>query len=117
MRSGLASRAGARKKFRAHFSKIGKKVNYKGYSEETLLLTNVTDADTNEPVADHVWFTYSKAFEKVMAHAGSWITFEARVKEYTKGYVNRSMGLNKKRKDLKLSHPTNVMISYTSGIY
>jgi hypothetical protein len=38
------------------------------------------------------------------------ISFEARVKEYSKGYVNRSLGINNKRKDFKLSHPTKVIV-------
>jgi hypothetical protein len=110
MRRQLQQQVGVRKTFTATFSKTGKKVNFKGHSEDTLLLVNVRDAETNELMSDHVWFTYSKTFDKADLKEGMKISFDARVKEYTKGYVNRALGVNKKKRDFKLSHPTNVMI-------
>jgi hypothetical protein len=32
------------------------------------------------------------------------------VKEYSKGYVNRSLGINNRKRDYKLSHPTKVTV-------
>jgi hypothetical protein len=108
MRKGLAAENGVRKKFRALFSRLGKKKNYKGYSEDTLLLTNVVDVETNGVVADHVWFTYTQGFEKARVSEGDVLEFEARVKEYRKGYVNKELKINQRKTDYKLSHPTKI---------
>jgi len=108
MRKELAKEEGQRKKFRAVFSRLGKKTSYKGYSEDTLLLKNIVDTETSRIVADHVWFTFSKGFEKIALEEGVVIEFEARVKEYRKGYVNNQYGINKSAKDFKLSHPTKI---------
>lgn len=108
MRKSLAAQAGERKRFNAVFVRLGKKTNYKGYSEDTILLKHVCDAATNEKVTDHVWFSYSKAFEKVELKAGNVIEFEARVKSYTKGYANKRYHIDNKTTDFKLSHPTRI---------
>jgi hypothetical protein len=63
MRKKLARDEGERKKFRAAFDRLGKKVNYKGYSEDTILLKNIVDATTNQLVADHLWFSYIRRFD------------------------------------------------------
>ena len=110
MRRELAGREGQRKKFTASFARVGKKTNYNGYAEDTLLLTDVRDAETGDPVADHVWFTYSKTFENANLKPGMKISFEARVKEYVKGYVSKALGVNRRRRDLKLSHPTKISV-------
>ena len=108
MRKLLAKESGERKRFKATFVRVGKKVNFKGYSEDTILLKAVTDAETNQVVTDHIWFTYSKGFEKTGLTEGMGIEFEARVKEYRKGYVNKRAGINNSAKDYKLSHPTKI---------
>jgi hypothetical protein len=108
MRKSLAKQEGERKKFRATFTKLGKKVNFKGYSEDTILLTNVVDAETNERVTDHIWFSFTKGFEKIQLREGVIIEFEARVKAYKKGYVNAQLGMRKRSVDFKLSHPTQI---------
>jgi hypothetical protein len=110
MRQKLAKHEGERKKFFATVSKTGKRVSIKGYSEDTLLLLQVTDAETNQVVCDHVWFAYSKTFDDARLSPGLKISFEARVKEYSKGYVNRSLGINNRKRDYKLSHPTKVTV-------
>jgi hypothetical protein len=110
IRKALASREGERKKFRAVFSRFGKKVNYKGYSEMTVLLTQVAESETGAAVADHIWFGYTAGFEKVKLEEGVAVEFEARIKEYTKGYVNKKYGINNRKKDFKLSHPTKIKI-------
>ncbi len=108
MRKELAAQAGDRKKFRATFSRLGKKTNFKGYSEDTILLTDVRDADTNKRVADHLWFSYTQGFEKIVLTEGTILEFDARVKEYSKGYVNKSLHRNQRNTDYKLSHPTKI---------
>ena len=110
MRKILAKDAGPRKTFIGTFARTGKKINYNGYSEDTILLTNIVDAETKEQVCDHIWFSYTKAFEKITLKEGCLISFDARVKEYSKGYVNRKMQINQKRTDFKLSHPTKVTL-------
>lgn len=108
MRKVLALENEKRKKFKATFERLGKKTNYKGYSEDTILLKNITDLETNRVVADHLWFSYTKGFEAITLTNGVLLEFEARVKEYKKGYVNQSLNLNNRKTDFKLSHPTKI---------
>ncbi len=108
MRKALAVENGKRKKFKATVVRLGKKVNYKGYTEETILLKNVVDLESDCIVADHVWFSFTKGFEKVLLKEGSTLEFEARVKEYTKGYVRKDLNIDNRTTDYKLSHPTKI---------
>lgn len=110
MRKLLAREEGDRKRFQGVFSRFGKKNNFKGYSEPTLLLLNIIDEETNLPVADHVWFAYTKTFEKIKLEPGLRIGFEARIKIYKKGYVNRKYEIDNRKSDFKLSHPTKIII-------
>jgi hypothetical protein len=110
MRRELAKREGQRKKFRATFSKLGKKINYKGYSEPTILLTDIIECETNLKITEHAWFSYTQGFEDADMKEGDVIEFEARVKEYKKGYVNRRYKINEKKLDYKLSHPTKIRV-------
>lgn len=110
MRKNLEDKLGLRKKFRAVFTRFGKKVNYQGYTEITILLTQVVDAETNTLVTDHHWFAFTKGFEKAQLKEGAIIEFEARVKMYKKGYVNRKLSVNETKLDYKLSHPTHVVV-------
>ena len=110
IRKKLGEEEGERKKFRAVFSRFGKKVNYQGYSETTVLLTNVVDVDKKEVVTDHAWFSFTKGFENIKLEPGMIVSFEARVKAYSKGYVNKRYGINKQKMDYRLSHPTKIEI-------
>ncbi len=110
MRKHLQDKIGLRKKFRAVFSHYGKKINYQGYSDTTLLLTNIVDTETNLFVTDHQWFAFTKGFEKVQLKEGAVIEFEARVKVYKKGYVNPKISVKKRQSDYKLSHPTKINV-------
>jgi hypothetical protein len=110
VRKKLAADEGERKKFRAVFSRFGKKVNYQGYSETTVLLTNVVDIDKKTVVTDHAWFSYTKGFENIRLEEGMIISFEARVKAYSKGYVNKRFGINQQKTDYRLSHPTKIEV-------
>lgn len=111
----MAAQAEQRKKFSATFERFGKKTNYKGYSEDTLLLKNIIDVQTNIAITDHIWFTLSKGFEKLNLQPGMTITFEARIKEYKKGYVNARYKINQRTVDFKLSHPTRIEIISGDG--
>jgi hypothetical protein len=110
IRKKLAAEEGERKKFRAVFSRFGKKVNYQGYSETTVLLTQVVDVDQKIVVTDHAWFSYTKGFENIKLEEGMIVSFEARVKAYTKGYVNKRYGINQQKMDYRLSHPTKIEV-------
>ncbi len=108
MRKILAKQDGERKKFQAIFSRLGKKAGYLGYSEETILLKAIQDVETGNQVADHVWFSFTKGFQDARLSAGERVEFEARIKQYRKGYVNSALGINNKTFDYKLSHPTKI---------
>jgi hypothetical protein len=110
MRKNLEDKLGHRKKFRAVIARFGKKVNYQGYTDITILLTHLADAGTNELVTDHQWFAFTKGFEKAQLKEGDTIEFEARVKVYKKGYINRKLSINRQQTDYKLSHPTQIRI-------
>jgi hypothetical protein len=110
MRKSLAKQDGERKTFRATFIRLGKKSNFKGYSEETILLKDVIDPETKQVVTDHVWFAFSTGFQKLMLKEGDMIEFDARVKAYKKGYINSRYGINNSKTDYKLSHPTKIKI-------
>lgn len=110
MRKKLQGHEGERKLFQATVEKFGKKMNYLGYSEETLLLKKIVDIETQAVVSDHIWFTYSKTFQQLALKEGTLIRFEARIKQYTKGYVNRRYKIDQRRADYKLSNPTKISV-------
>lgn len=110
VRKGLIQSEGQRKKFLATFSRTGKKINYQGYSEDTILLKNIVDAETGKVITDHLWFSYTRGFEEAHLKEGCQIEFEARVKKYEKGYANKQLGLNLRQHDYKLSHPTKIKV-------
>ena len=116
MRKQLAESKGERKRFRAKFVRIGKKTNYKGYSEDTILLRDVVEVSSDSIVTDHIWFTFSKSFQDKMIREGDVIEFDARIKEYKKGYVNKALQINQAKKDYRLSNPTKISIVQKSTI-
>jgi hypothetical protein len=115
MRKNLEDKVGQRKKFKAVVTRFGKKVNYNGYTDITILLTGIIDTETNTVVTEHQWFAFTKGFEKAQLKDGDTIEFEARVKMYRKGYVNRKLSINNRQWDYKLSHPTNIRVSKNSS--
>ena len=102
MRKQLVKDTGVRKKFSGVFDRLGKKTNYKGYSEETILLKSIYDLENDRMVTDHLWFSYTKGFQQLTLTSGITIEFEARVKKYKKGYVNKAYGINQKNTDYKI---------------
>ncbi len=109
MRKKLAEINEERKRFRGVFVRFGKKTGWKGRSEDTLMLRNICDAETLEPVTDHLWFNVTKEFDELALMTGDKIEFNARSKKYTKGYVNKLVAVDHRKSDFKLSHPTKVM--------
>ncbi len=111
MRAKLKGSLGERKKFKGTFVKFGKKLNYRGHTEETVLLQNIIDQECQKLVADHLWFAYTKSFQRIQLVAGTTVHFEARVKQYTKGYKNSRYKIDNLTTDYKLSHPTKISLS------
>ena len=115
MRKLLKDDLGDRKKFSALFVKLGKKKNYHGYSEETILLKDVTDVATGKTITDHLWFAYTKGFQNIALVTGAQIEFEARIKKYNKGYRNARYKIDHRTTDYKLSHPTKISLAAISS--
>ena len=108
MRKELGKREEQRGAFTGIFKRYGLKSGYKGPSTETILLASIRNAE-NRLVADHCWFNLTKGFEKLEPlKDGDLIRFEARVKKYEKGYINKRAGIDQRREDYKLSHPTRI---------
>ena len=110
MRRILKENVGDRKKFSGTFVRLGKKTNYLGHSEETVLLKDISDLETGKHVADHLWFAYTKGFQQLSLLPGAEIEFEARIKKYAKGYRNAQYKIDNRTTDYKLSNPTKISL-------
>jgi hypothetical protein len=102
MRTELAKIFKVRDRFTARFEKYGSRVAYKGPPLKTLLFLDVRRR--GELVTDHLWFTSNKAFEQLDMKPGDQISFNARVKTYSRGRFGQ-FGY-----DYKLSNPTKVVL-------
>lgn len=110
MRENLKQMCGVRTRFIATVKRFGTKKSYKGSSIETILLSDVT-LSSGDVVTDHVWFTCGKWSEGL--YPGNVISFNARVKEYIKGYQGyREDALmeNPPTLDFRLDRPTKVIV-------
>jgi hypothetical protein len=108
MRQKLKKINGQREKFIGIFERFGTKINYKGFPESTILLKNIKNL-SEKKIADHLWFNYTKQFQKLdNLKQGDIIEFEARVKQYVKGYVNYREWIDNREIDYKLSYPTKI---------
>ena len=108
LRKNLEKLDGVRGEFTATFVRFGSRTNYKGYSEETILLKDVRSTESNSIVTDHLWFSYTKGFQSIALTPGAMIIFDARIKKYLKGYVNKRIAVDQRKEDYKLSHPTRI---------
>jgi hypothetical protein len=108
MRKKLAAINEERKRFTGIFVRFGKKSGWKGRSEDTLMLRDICDATTQQRVTDHLWFNVTKEFDALNLKPGQSVEFDARSKQYTKGYVNKLGSVDNRKYDYKLSHPTKV---------
>jgi hypothetical protein len=109
MRTALKKIDTERSSFTGTFSKYGQKTNYKGPSTDTILLVQITDSEGTF-ICDHLWFNLTKGFENIgTLKRGDRIQFDARVKKYKKGFVSRQMGIDQRKTDYKLSHPTKIV--------
>ena len=110
MRKKLAKREGERATFHGAFERFGIKSGWKGHEEKTVLLKDVCDA-SGVIVSDHLWFNFTKAFALLNLQPGDGVQFDARVKNYVKGYFGRRDDVFDRpaEVDYKLSHPTKVV--------
>jgi hypothetical protein len=121
MREELKQLSPARRKFIATFSRYGEKPSWRFdrflakpskstfFKEKTLLFVDVR-LSTGTIVTDHIWFSMTKGFNALgTLEAGDVVSFEARVKPYTKGRrhwdEDDQFGFEI---DYKLSFPTNI---------
>lgn len=111
MREKLSRIKGSRGTFSGTFVRFGIKRGFKG-PERTVLLKDVKD-ETGEVVADHLWFNLTQGFDSLNLIEGDEVEFDARAKEYVKGY----QGKNERGRlespleiDYMLSYPTRVNI-------
>lgn len=111
MRTELKKEVGNRKKFKGTFIRIGRKTGFKGYSQETILLKNIIDPENGLLITDHIWLNLTRGFEVAEIKEGMLVEFEARIKLYTKGYVNNRYKTDHQKTDYKLSHPTKFKIA------
>ena len=87
--------------FTATFEKWGVKKSTTGNLSTTLLFVDVKDS-TGKPVTNHLWFSFTKGFKDLGGlSVGDIVQFDARVKEYHKGFKGRTI-------DYKLSMPTKI---------
>jgi hypothetical protein len=109
MRNALAPRDGERARFQGTFERFGTKRGWKGATLQTVLLKDIHDT-TGTRVCDHLWFNFIRAFADLELHPGDLVQFDARVKEYLKGYFGwRDEVWKPAEVDYKLSHPTKVV--------
>lgn len=112
MREKLQKIDGLRKEFRGNFVRYGTKTNFKGYPEKTVLLQDV-ECTVESIHCDHLWFNLTKEFAKLDLKEGDIVSFQARVKEYYKGYKGYREEAQWERpieKDYKLSYPTKIKL-------
>lgn len=111
MRKQLEKQNNLRSSFTGVFERFGIKTNYHGFPEKTVLLKNIKNAE-NKIICDHLWFNYTKRFQALGdIEPGVVIRFDARIKEYAKGYVNHRKFIDEQTFDYKLSHPTKVSVA------
>jgi hypothetical protein len=108
MRQQLKTINGQRQTFTGVVERLGYKNDF-GHTKLTLLLKDVKDSEGNI-VTDHLWFNLTKGFNKLGLQSGNAVRFDARVKEYSKGYMGFREDVFDKpiQKDYKLSHPTKI---------
>ena len=111
MRNQLKQLQEQRMKFVGTFKRYGNKSNWHGFPETTILLVDIKDCN-GKIVTDHIWFKQTKGFVAINPLVeGDLIEFEARVKDYVKGYHGRKAeeyGEENYELDYKLNFPTKI---------
>ena len=111
MRKELKKLNELRKTFTGTFERYGNKTNWHGFPERTILLINIKDSN-QKVVTEHIWFKMTKGFEQLgELKEGEIIQFDARVKEYLKGYRGYKEEVQFEKPielDYKLNFPTKI---------
>ena len=114
MRQELKKFKEQRKTFIGEFKRYGSKSSWHGFPEKTILLINIRDYSNKKIVTEHIWFKITKGFEKLgELKESDKIQFDARVKEYIKGWHGRKAeeyGEEKYEEDYKLNFPTKIKL-------
>lgn len=89
------------------FERFGVKRSYGSMGvDRTVCLIDISDAN-GVIIADHVWLNYTKGFQQLgEIRRGEKIQFDARVKLYVKGYVNKYC--DNRDFDYALGYPTKI---------
>jgi len=120
MRQGLQKLDGVRRRFVGVFVRYGTKKGWKGVTLTTILLKDIKI--NGKLICDHLWFNLTKEFDNLTLKEGTTVAFDARVREYLKGYRGYRENVDKPVElDFKLSHPTKVQVvpyseEYEAGI-
>lgn len=113
MRKELKEMQNIRKTFTGKFKRYGSKTNWHGFPEKTVLLIEIKDSSGRE-VTDHIWFRMTKGFENLgELREGAVVQFDARVKEYIKGYNGYKEEVQWERpieQDYKLNNPSKIKV-------
>ena len=113
MRQKLSVMSGERTTFRGQVERFGARSGWKGSTEATILLVNVTDTK-GKLLCDHLWFTLTKGFRSLELTPGDIVQFDARVSSYSKGHRGWFYSSNPNpdwplpEEDYKLSYPTKI---------
>ena len=109
----LMNYVGERKRFIAKYKRTGKKSSYGYKTVETILITNIIDADTWQELKDHSWIEYAPEIRKVKFKEGDWLCFDATVGTYIKGIIpqtNKTLNKSKISLDADLFGFQNVKV-------
>jgi hypothetical protein len=98
-----------RSTFTGTFVRGGIKNGWKGRIDKTVLLKNIRNL-SGVLMCDHLWFNLTKQFCALSLVEGDVVQFDARVKEYEKGYKGYRDDVDDApiETDYKLSHPTKI---------
>jgi hypothetical protein len=109
MRQELRKLNEVRATFKAIFVRFGTKNGWNGKVEKTVLLKDIKGTD-GRIITDHLWFNCTNGFNILILNEGDEVIFDARVKEYYKGYKGYRDDVYDKpiEKDYRLSHPTKI---------
>lgn len=100
MREELAKIKNVRARFRAIVVRFGERTSH-GHAKPMMLVQDVCDLKGNR-MTDHVWFDKGKWIETLDLQPGDEIEFNARVRPYWKGYIDKQL-------DYKFNNPTKVV--------
>lgn len=91
------------------FARYGTKSGYKGLLKTVLLID--VENEEGKLITTHLWFNFTKGFEKLNLQPGDKVKFNGRVKPYVKGYFGRRTDVFAPiEMDYLIEYPTKVSI-------